>query len=86
MPMVLLKNLLSQSRNILQKTCFSSDSVLQYSFHIGIFYLFEASRSPLKGLGGRVVAGGLRWTTTASPPDALHLGQSRLVNNPGMGI
>ena len=44
----MINNLLSWSWNILQETLFSSGCVLQYSFYIGIFYLFEANRSQPK--------------------------------------
>jgi uncharacterized protein (TIGR02145 family) len=52
-------------------------------FFLLAFFTQRASRSPLKGLGGWVVAADSRWITTASPADALYLNQSRLVNNLG---
>lgn len=76
--MVLLNNLLSSSWYILQKKYFSSDSVLHFSIHIGIFYLKVSRSQPID-----FVTAGSQWTTTASPADALSLDQSQLMNNPG---
>ena len=54
---------------------------MQDPFQICIFYLMASRSRPIYG-----VATGLRWTTTASPADALYLDQYRLMNNPGQII
>ena len=75
----MINNLLSWSWNILQETLFSSGCVLQYSFYIGIFYLFEANRSQPK----HFTASSSRYYIYIFTRGSLCLHQSRSVNNPG---